>query len=221
MGWLDSGLTGAGAGAALGPWGAAAGLLVGAGGALIGANQKKKGNVLLNTPYPNMPIPKEVLDTQEMAKIAANEGLPSQVYAKAMKNIQRNTNSAIRTATNRRGGLGLIGTINREANDAMGNLDAADATAMARNRTQLYDVNNNVAGWKNRQWDWNQKQKYQRDYNYAQQLIGSGNANIGNAFDTFLSTAALFGNSGGFGRRKTSSVGTTPTAVSNNSYMNW
>lgn len=212
MGWADAGLTGAATGSALGPWGAAAGFLVGAGGAIIGANQKKKGNALMNSPYPNMPIPKEILDNQERAKMAATEGLPSQVYQNAMKNIQRNTNSAIRTATNRRGGLGLVGTINREANDAMGNLDMADAKQIVANRNQLYDVNNQVAGWRNRQWDWNQRQKYQRDYDYGLQLVGAGNANQGNAFDTILSSAALFGASGGFGKKKETTPKTKTTA---------
>ncbi len=214
MGWVDSGLAGAGAGSALGPWGAAAGFLVGAGGALIGAGQKKKGNALISSPYPYQPIPQEVLDNQTKANAAAERGLPSEQYQNAMKNIQRSTNNAIKMSADRRGGLALIPTIQQGATDATLNLDTADAKQKIQNQKTAYDINNQVAGWKQKQFDWNQKDKYNRDYNYGMQLIGAGNANEGNALDTVLSTAALFGNSGGFGRRKPSSVGGNPVSTS-------
>lgn len=215
MGWVDSGLAGAGGGSALGPWGAAAGFLVGAGGALIGAGQKKKGNDLLaHNPYPYQPIPQEVLDNQTKANAMAERGLPSEQYQNAMKNIQRSSNNAIKMSADRRGGLALIPTIQQGATDATLNLDTADAKQKIQNQKTAYDVNNQVAGWKQRQFDWNAKNKYQQDYNMAQQLIGAGNANQGNAFDTILSTAALFGNSGGFGRRKTNGVTQAPVSTS-------
>jgi hypothetical protein len=193
--------SGAAMGAALGPWGAAAGGVIGG---AIGFFQKKKGNALLKSnPYPNEPIPPEVLANQQAAQNMANEGMPAQQYAQATKNIQRQQATAINSAQDRRGGLATIGAIQQGTNDATGNLDAASAGIRRENQLNLQTVNNQIAGWRDKTFDWNQKQRYLQNYQYGMSLVGSGNQNIMSGADKLLGgLASAYGNgyfSGGGG----------------------
>lgn len=179
--FLGGALSGAGTGSALGPWGALAGGVLGG---ITGLFQKKKGNQLLkNNPRPQEQMPPEVLANQEAAKRMADEGLPSQQYANATKNIQRNQAAALSNAQDRRLGGALVGSIQQQTNDATGNLDVADAEARRQSQLNLQNVNNNVAGWQSKLFDWNQRQKYIDQQAYAQGLIGAGNTNFYGGID--------------------------------------
>jgi hypothetical protein len=140
--------------------------------------QRREGNNILNEIGPEV-VPQDVLDNQVMAKQMANQGLPSQQYANAMKNIQRQQLMAMRGATDRRGGLAAISATQQAANDALGNLDEADARQHMANQGQLMAINNQVGNWKNKIWE--------RKYNYGMDLVGSGNQNKVSAFDSIAS----------------------------------
>lgn len=185
-------LSGAGMGASIGSVvpgvgtaiGAAAGGLIGG---ITGLFQKKKGNQLLkNNPYPNQPVPNEVLANQQVAQNMANEGTPSQQYQNAQKNIQRQQSTAVSAAQDRRLGGALIPTIQQATNDAAGNVEAQSSVTRRENQLNLQNVNNQVAGWRNQAWDWNQKQKYLQNYQYGQSLVGVGNQNIMAGADKIL-----------------------------------
>lgn len=185
--WGDAGsdaMTGVKAGAALGSVvpgvgtlvGAAAGGLIGAG---IGFFQKKKGNALLkNNPYPNMPVPNEVLANQQAAERAADEGTPSAQYEQAKKNIQQQQATAISASQDRRLGGATIGAIQEGTNNATGQLDAQSAANRRANQLNLQTVNNQVASYRDKAFDWNQKNKYLQNYQMANSLIGVGNQNM-------------------------------------------
>lgn len=159
--------------------------LLGAGASLItGLGQKKQGQQLAaNNPYPQQQVPQAEKDNQQIAAQMANEGLPSQQYAMAMKNIDRSRSAAMRDAYDRRAGVGLIGQIQQNTNDAKAKLDVANANARIQNQRTLLGVNNKVAGYQQDAFNWNAKNKYNQDYNYSQQLKGAGNANVVHSFD--------------------------------------
>jgi len=168
-------------GAALGPWGAVAGGLLGA---ATGFFQKKKADKLLsNLEYPTEVMPSEVVENQNLARRDAATGLPSEQYANAMKNIQRQQLAALRSANDRRAGGGLIGGIQAGTNDALLNLDAEDARMKLDNEGKLIAANNTAAGWKSKLFDSNVRQKYIQDYNYAMGLKGAGNENFSSGLD--------------------------------------
>jgi hypothetical protein len=168
-----------------GPIGAGIGGLVGGAVSLIaGAGQKKKGRALINQPYPEETIPTEV--TQ-----AAAEGLPAQQYAQAMKNIQRQQAAAISQSQDRRGGLATIGRTQLATDDAMGKLDAANAAARMHNQQRL-------GTWKDKIWQANVKDKYNRDYNYGMSLLGAGNQNFTSGLDKIGGGLGLIAGGGGF-----------------------
>lgn len=120
-------------------------------------------------------IPGALLDNQRLATQMAGQGMPSEQYAQAQKNIDRQNNLAIMRAANRRAGIGLISTIQQNTNDANSNLDARNALMRLQNERTLLGVNSQVAGYQN--------QKYQGDYNYARSLQGAGNQNINSGID--------------------------------------
>lgn len=168
-----------------GPIGAGIGSLFGAGiGLITGNKQKKEGRDLINQPYPEYHIPGEV--TQ-----AARSGLPSEQYAQAMKNIERQQNAAIAATQNRRAGVSAIAKTQQLTNDATLNLDVANAKARMTNLQRL-------GGYRDKAWDWNVRDKYNRDYGYGMQLLGAGNQNTNTGLDKLGAGVGLLAGGGAF-----------------------
>ena len=214
LGSVGSGVaTGAAIGSVIPGLGTLAGGLIGGGISLVsGLFQKKKGNdILKQNPYPNESVPNEVLANQQIAQNMANEGTPSAQYQQAQKNIQRQQSAAIAQAQDRRSGVGSIGAIQQGTNDAEGGLDAQSAAARRQNQLGLINVNNQVGAYRDKAFDWNQKQKYLQNYQYGMSLIGSGNQNVMSGVDKLggglisAYSSGLFGGGGGGGSSSSSS----------------
>lgn len=194
-------LSGAAAGAT--PWGAiaqvAGGLIKGG----IAYAQRRKGKKILKQigESPDMAVPNEISQNQKLAELDANVGLPSEQYLKGMKNLQRNQSLAISNANSRRGGLAITGATQQTMNDGTLNLDVEDAKARQRNKGILYGANSSLAGWKNRAWHNNVKDKWDRKYQYGMSLQGAGGQNAAAAADSIVSGGLNYGSSGGFRRR--------------------
>lgn len=140
---------------------------------LAGAKQKKEANKLLSgLKYPDEEIPTEITN-------AAATGLPSEQYNLAMKNIQRQQLVALRGAQDRRGGLAAISGIQQGTNDATLKLDSENAQVRQQNQFRL-------AGWKDKIWQHNIRDKYNRDYGYAMQLKAAGNTNLYGGVDQMV-----------------------------------
>lgn len=185
-----------------------AGGLIGGGISLVsGLIQKNKAKKLLaQNPYPTEGIPNEVLANQQIAQGAATQGLPSEEYAQAQKNIQRNQAAQLSSAQTAPGGaVRNIGAIQQNSNDANANLTAQSAAMRQQNIGQLLGVNNQVASWRDKLFDWNSKTKYAQNYNYAMGLLGQGNQNVMAGIDKGLGTltgagaSGLLGGGGGSG----------------------
>lgn len=182
----------------------ATGLLSG----ITGFFQKKQGNKLnAQNPFPTEGIPSEVLANQQIAQGAATQGLPSEEYQQAQKNIQKNQAAAISSAATSPGGaVRNLGAIEEMSNEATGKLDAENAEARRQNTAQLLGVNNQVASWKDKLFDWNKRAKYEQDRQYAMSLIGAGNANMIAGADKLIGGLVGAGASGAL------AGGTKPTA---------
>ena len=177
------------------PIAAAAGIASGLVGGIWGSQQVRKANKMLrNLHRPDYVIPGEVLQNQKNAQIAANTGLPSQQYAQAMQNISRQQNQALAGSQDRRGGLMTVAANQQYGNDAAVKLGVANANARTQNRQTLYGINNQVAGYRDKQFQLNELEPYKEKYAYAQSLKGAGNQNIMGGIDR-----ALGGIAGAFG----------------------
>ena len=177
------------------PIAAAAGVANGIVSGIVGFGQRRRANKLLRgLSRPQYNIPNEVLQNQQMAKLAAGKGLPSEQYAQAMQNISRQQNKSLADSMDRRGGLMTIAQNQQMGNDASLNLGVASANARRQNQQALYGINNQVAGYRDKQFEINQMQPYQEKYNYGMALKGAGLQNILGGVDK-----ALGGIAGGFG----------------------
>lgn len=186
--------TGAAIGSAIGPWGtvigAAAGAIIGG---VTGWIQKRKAKRALEEANRMGAVPEDVLATQKMAQRMANEGMPSAQYAQAQQNIQRAQTQALADASDRRGGLLKIGSIQQNVNDAGLALDAESSRQKRANMQYLGQVNNIVGAYKQKRND--------RDWNYAMTLMGAANQNLANAADQGASALGYaIGNIGGGNR---------------------
>lgn len=176
-------------------WGSLIGGVLGAGYGLIeGESQRDQANRLLhNTQYPTEAVPQEVLDNQQRAVNAANEGTPSQQYQNSLKQINQNQATAYFRAKSLKSANADLPAIQATADTATGNLNAQSAMTRAQNNRALYGVNNTVAGWKDKVWQWNQQNRYRQNYNYGMSLLGAGNYNISQGVDKGASALTLFG----------------------------
>jgi cell division septum initiation protein DivIVA len=100
-----------------------------------------------------------------------------------MQNIERQRNSAINTLNTRRSVLAGIGKVQQGATDATLGLDVADAKQKIANEQGLMRANTQLANFKDKEWDWNKRQKFEQDRQYAMSLLGSGNQNMLNSLD--------------------------------------
>jgi len=171
---------------------------------VTGIFQRAKGRRLLKQAgeSPLQHIPTEVLQNQQQAQINANQGLPREQYNQAIKNLQRQQMMALRGALDRRGGLATLAGNQQAFNDSLTNLDVENAKARIKNQNTLYGINNNVAGWKDKIWNNNVKAPWERKYQYAQSLIGSGNQNATTGLDQLGAAGLQYAAGGGFGRRR-------------------
>lgn len=174
----------------------------------VGYFQRRKGKKMLkNLHQPVYDIPNEVLENKRRAEMAANEGMPSQQYTNAMRNFQRNQTSALSASLDRRSALMALPRIQQQSNDATSNLDAQDAAMRNQNQRALYGINSQVAQYRDKAFDINKMQPYQRDYGYAMGLLGAGNQNLLSGADKLIAGGgqlidSFSGGLGGGGKKK-------------------
>jgi hypothetical protein len=151
------------------------------------ANQLEKQNV-----RPMYNIPQNINDNLAIAKSQANQGLPQ--YLRDLQNIGRNQNVTINTAQDRRGGLGAISQIQQGTNDANLNLDVKDAAYRIANMRNLMAQNQVYANYLDKQWDWNNKQKYLENAAAVRAMRTAGNANLNTGLNGIIGGAAIAAN---------------------------
>jgi hypothetical protein len=136
---------------------------------LFGSSQKRQGKHLLaNSPHLGYEIPPEAIQ-------ASAEGLPSEQYAQAMKNIQAQQAQALSAAGDRKSGLAAIAKTQAITDNAVGDLDARNAAARMQNQQRL-------VGFRDKAWDVKNRQR-EEDRAYAYGLMGAGNTNISSGID--------------------------------------
>ena len=157
------------------------------------SNQKRRGRhqqEALDRAKPVDKIPDELVKNQELASLRSKTGLPSEQYVMAQNAIQRQQARTLKGASDRRMGLGLLASIDDNANRAQGNLDSQNAQARLNNERTLMGVNRDVASWKTAkagrdlsQWNMNM--------DYARAVEGSGRQNQANTIMSGINAAGL------------------------------
>ena len=191
--------------------------LAGMGGSLLGAGlglfQTLHSNKLYNegldiynrTPFPQYTIPSEEEENKALATTMAMTGMPEAQRAEAENAIGRNQAFGLNALQSGRGGAGDVNALVGEANDA--NLKLAGMSAQERlaNQGKLLQVNNQVAGYRDKAFQINKLQRYLMRIGMASSLMGSGAQGVNsglNMIGTSLGSAAQgageIGQSGGF-----------------------
>lgn len=175
-----------------------------------GAQRKEARRIMQRIgEMPPETIAPELLENQTLARINATQGLPSEQYNLAMKNIQRQQMNAIKNAQDRRMAGALISGIQSNTNDATLKLDAANANARMNNQKTLMGVNSQIGQRRGQIYRNYLQNYYLPNLNYARALNGAGFQNSASAVDQGASGIVNFisgmgGNSGGssmFGRQ--------------------
>jgi hypothetical protein len=170
---------------------AQAGLGIGQG--IAGIFQNARANKMArNNPRPIYNIPNEVFANQQMAQQMATQGMPAQEYQNTLKGIQTQQAAALAASTDRRGGLSNIASIQGQSNAAMGNLQAQSAEQRIANIRNLMAQNNQLAGYRDKAWDYNKRQKFEENAAAIRALKGSATQNMTQGFGSALGAAGGF-----------------------------
>jgi hypothetical protein len=156
-------------------------------------------------------IPKEIQENQAMAKAMANTGLQGTQLSEAQKNIERNKQSAISQAVDRRGGLNTVGAIVGATDAAYGSLAAQDTAQRMANISNLMNQNKTMASYRDKAFGYNQEQKYQENAQAIRALQSSGSQNLNNAANAILGAGATAAAGGLFGGQKQPTPDTSKT----------
>jgi len=139
---------------------------------------------------PEYEIPPEIAQNMSAAQLQALEGLPAEQKQQYVENIQRGTQQAMGSLTDR--GLGVAGAagIFQQQSDAYRNLLGMDVQARQQAQGNLADARLTMAGYREKQQQINEFQPYQQDYLAAQAQMGAGMQNIGLGFGATINTGS-------------------------------
>ena len=166
----------------------AAGATVISGGikAFTGYQQMRKGRQMEEgLEKPTFEIPEEVLQNQRIAEQMAVQGLPEAQRQAYLDDQQRSLQAAMRSSSDRRGGLGIISQI--QSTQERSNRELLQMDVDARRENMMFAMKNReiVAGYKDKRFehDFNQ---YTADLDYARAIRGAGMQNVSSGIDTAI-----------------------------------
>lgn len=194
---LQGAATGAGTGAAFGPYGAAIGAIAGAG---LGYYQAQQGKSKLEElERPEYEIPDEYFQVLSSAERRAAEGMPQEQKREFVDNLARSRQAALRAGETRIGGLMNVVDLQLQEQSAYSNLVSKDAQ-MRRQAQQYADqMQLNIAKQREKQFAVNELQPYQQQLQSAQAMVGSGYQNIGGAINTATTAGTIYSGTGSDG----------------------
>tara|TARA_R110002051_G_C8724753_1_gene497192 strand:+ start:1340 stop:2092 length:753 start_codon:yes stop_codon:yes gene_type:complete len=169
-----------------------------------GYQQKKKGEAAeaaAERDKPDDSIPQEILQNQKIAEQMARQGIPEEQRRKFIEDQQRASQSALRSSSDRRGGLGIISQIQGTEDRSSLGLLQQDVQARKANMMTAMQSRETVANYKQKRFE-HQYNEYSADLDYARGQIGAGMQNQQAGMDQMISGAgqgvAGYAGGGGF-----------------------
>ncbi len=160
-----------------------------------------------NNPFPTRTVDPLYQKNLAQAEQMAQTGTPSQQYNNQSNSINRNQAGGLASLTRTGNNSGGIASIVRASNDANNTLNAQDAMARNRNLMQLLQERRQLAGQRDKNWDWNYQQKYLDNLAKSNALRGSSNYNINGAFNDVAGVGLAGIQAGGIGNGATATGG--------------
>lgn len=119
-----------------------------------------------------------ILQNQAIAQQMARAGLPDQVYNNQMNQIQQGFSTGLRQLGSRSTTPINVNSLVRNQNQAVGNLNAADAQARQQWTGQLMQANQAVAQENRQAFNINQLQPYQQNAQNVASMRRAGTQNV-------------------------------------------
>lgn len=175
----------------------------------LGAYQAYKGNQQRdNLVRPVYEIPDEIKQNLTQSQIMALQGMPAQQRQNYLQQIAQSSQMGLRALSDRKAGIGGIGNIVQTENNANNNLLAQDSSARLANQLRLSAQRGIMAQYKDKQFNINQLQPYERAYGESGQMINAGMQNVGGALGTAANAGMSYGWQNAMPNNKRSPFGT-------------
>ena len=144
-----------------------------------GIYQAVRGNQLRNSmDRPTYEIPQEILDSLTDAQIQALRGMPAEQKEQYLSNIMRAQQASLDAMGDRKAGLAGLPGVQQTALDAYRNMLSMDAQQRQANEQALQNTRGVVAGFKDKEFEYNQALPYQQTMAAAEAMTGAGMQNI-------------------------------------------
>lgn len=141
----------------------------------MGIYQTFKGNQMRKSmDRPTYEIPQEILDSLTDAQVQALRGMPAEQKQQYVDNVMRSQQASLDAMGDRKGGLAGLAGVQQTAIDAYRNMLSMDAQQRQANEQALQNTRGVVAGFKDKEFDYNQAQPYDQTMAAAEGMIGSG-----------------------------------------------
>lgn len=131
---------------------------------------------------PEYQIPQEVFQNLTQAQQAALEGMPEEQRMQYIQNIQRGTATGLSQLGSRKAGVAGLAVLNQQQNDAYANIAAQDAAMKQQNQQQVLDARQNLADYRDQQFQLNKLNPYYEKVQEAQGMLGAGMQNVTQGF---------------------------------------
>ena len=167
----------------------AAGVAVVGGGIQVaqGIRQQRQGREMEGSlDKPEFQIPPEIAKNLSEAEMRAYQGLPDEQKAAFLDNQQRAAQTALRSSSDRRGGLGMIAQIQAQQDRSSLGLLQQDVAARDANIARAQQARNVMAYYRDKRFE-HEYNEYSSDLDYARAQVGAGMQNVAGGLTTAAS----------------------------------
>ena len=164
----------------------AAGVAVVGGGIQVyqGIKQQREGRELENSlDKPEFRIPPEIAKNMSEAEMRSYQGLPDEQKAAFLDNQQRAAQTALRSSSDRRGGLGMISQIQSQQDRSSLGLLQQDVAARDANILRAQESRKIMASYRDKRFE-HEYNEYSSDLDYARAQVGAGMQNVAGGLTT-------------------------------------
>ena len=127
---------------------------------------------------PNYEIPQEILDSLTDAQIQALRGMPAEQKQQYIDNVMRSQQASLDAMGDRKAGLTGLTQVHQSSIDAYRNMLSMDAQQRQANEKALQNTRGVVAGFKDKEFEYNEALPYEQTMAAGEAMIGAGVQNI-------------------------------------------
>ena len=155
-----------------------------------GQAQKREGeNMEAGLDAPDFQIPPEIAKNLSMAEKLEYQGLPPEQKQAFLDNQQRALQTAMRSSSDRRGGLGIISQLQGQQNISNRQLMMDDVNARKQNMQFAMQQRETMANYKMKRFE-HEYNEYSADLDYARGIQGAGMQNSQSGVNSMITGVA-------------------------------